>query len=123
VKEGDKPKEKDASRRRRGRGRKGKREADGGEEAEKEVTVAETILAEPEVTVDDGDEEDVSGWEVPSWHDLIEALYRPDAEPCLGETLMSIARFSPFGLRSEEAGSCTHIFIGCTKVFDPWPTH
>ena len=82
--EAEKAKEKERSRRRgRGRGRKGSRRDDPREAAkadfneEKETTIAETITTEPEGE-DDGDTEDVSGWEVPSWNELIAALYRPD---------------------------------------------
>jgi hypothetical protein len=62
---------------RRGRGRKSKRATKGGEETPKETTIAETIVPEPK-DEDDGEAEDVSGWEVPSWNELIAGLYRPE---------------------------------------------
>jgi hypothetical protein len=71
----DKPK--DRSRRRRRR--KGSKRDDDIADNEKETTIAETLSAEAGEEDDSTDEgEDVSGWDVPSWNDLIAELYRPD---------------------------------------------
>jgi hypothetical protein len=76
------PAHEQSRRRRRGRARPRR-----GEREEPETTVAEDEdeRDEPEETpesVTDGDEDDdgddMSSWEIPSWQELIDSLYRPD---------------------------------------------
>jgi hypothetical protein len=71
------PTEERSRRRTRGRGRRGKATHD---ESDTPPVVdepeQENLVSAPED--DDDDADDMSGWSIPSWQDLIDSLYRPD---------------------------------------------
>jgi hypothetical protein len=74
------PTQEPARRRERGRGRRAKATRDATDtpavtDEQEDLRAKEDILVS---APEDDDADDMSGWSIPSWQDLIDSLYRPE---------------------------------------------